>query len=395
MNDADAAMARTRATDSATAGAPAAGSTTAGAATATHPRHNGAAVLVVDDQPANIRVVGQLLSEAGYDVVPALNGRDALELSRTSPPDLILLDMRMPGLDGFGTIAELKRCEDTRDIPVVFLTADSERENLVRAFSEGAVDYVTKPFVVEELLARVRNHVELKRARDRLARVAEERQRVAEIVSHDLRNHFGNILFAADMIDPGASDHSLLRLKQSIRASADAGMLFLQAFLDQNGRESTEGEGREALSVQALFESTVSLLSRQAEAKGMRLRIASDDPQAQVHCERAGALHVLQNMVSNAIKYAPPGSEIVLDTRAAGANLRLSVLDRGPGISAKDREKLFRRYVRLGSQPTGGESSTGLGLALAKQRARTMGGELWYDDREGGGAVFTLELPRA
>ena len=367
----------------------------AGSEPATHSRHNAAAVLVVDDQPANIRVVGELLSEAGYDVVPALNGRDALELTRSSPPDLILLDMRMPGMDGFGTIAELKRDERTRDIPVVFLTADSERENLVRAFSEGAVDYVTKPFVVEELLARVQNHVELKRSRDRLARVAEERERVAEIVSHDLRNHFGNILFAVDMLDPGVSEDTLLRLKHSIRSSADAGMLFLQAFLDQNGRESTEGEGRETLPVRDLFEATLNLLSRQAESKGMRLQMASLDAQAQVRCERAGALHVLQNMVSNAIKYAPHGSEISMEARAAGETMRLSVLDRGPGISPQDREKLFKRYVRLGSQPTGGETSTGLGLALAKQRARTMGGELWYEDREGGGAVFTLELPRS
>lgn len=359
-------------------------------------RQNTAAVLVVDDQPANIRIVGQLLSEAGYDVVPALNGRDALELSISSPPELILLDMRMPGLDGFGTIAELKRNERTRDIPVVFLTADSERDSLVRAFSEGAVDYVTKPFVVEELLARVHNHVELKRARDRLARMAEERQRVAEIVSHDLRNHFGNILFAVDMLDPHGAEETLTRLRQSIRSSADAGMLFLQAFLDQNGRESMEGEGCEMIPVRELFESTLNLLSRQAESKDMQLRIAADDPKAEVCCDRAGALHVLQNMVSNAIKYAPPGSEIVLETRPAGDNtMRLSVLDRGPGISAQDREKLFKRYVRLGSQPTGGESSTGLGLALAKQRARTMGGELWYEDREGGGAVFTLELPRS
>ena len=353
-----------------------------------------AAVLVVDDQTANIRVVGQLLTEAGYDVAPALNGRDALELAQASPPDLILLDMRMPGLDGFATIAELKRSERTRDIPVVFLTADTERESLVRAFSEGAVDYVTKPFVIEELLARVRNHVELKRARDRLARMAEERQRVAEIVSHDLRNHFGNILFAADMLEPGMSADALLRLKQNIRSSADAGMLFLQAFLDQNGRESHSGEIHDTLPVHELFDATVDLLLRQAEAKGMRLQTVYADRGALARCDRAGALHVLQNLVSNAIKYAPLGSEIMLEARPAGDRLRLSVHDRGPGISAQDREKLFKRYVRLGSQPTGGESSTGLGLALAKQRARAMGGELWYEDRDGGGAVFTLELPR-
>lgn len=352
-------------------------------------------VLVVDDQPANIRVVGQLLTEAGYDVVPALNGREALELTNSSPPDLILLDMRMPGLDGFGTIAELKREPLTRDIPVVFLTADSERESLVRAFSEGAVDYVTKPFVVEELLARVHNHIELKSARDRLARVAEERQRVAEIVSHDLRNHFGNILFAADMLDPDAPEDTTRKLAQSIRTSADAGMLFLQAFLDQQSLESSGGQGTERLRAREMIENTASLLSHQASEKSMTLAILPGDDEAMVQCERAGALHVLQNLVSNAIKYAPPSSEIALQVRRTGEQTRLTVMDRGPGITEQDREKLFKRYVRLTAQPTGGEQSTGLGLALAKQRARTMGGELWYEDRDGGGASFTLELPSA
>ena len=351
-------------------------------------------VMVIDDQIANVQVVGQLLTRSDYDVVPVLDGREALALAERSPPDLVLLDMRMPGVDGFDVLEGLQSMPQTRDVPVVFLTADQERESLTRAFSAGAVDYITKPFIPEELLARVRTHLDLKQARDRLARVADERQKVAEIVSHDLRNHFGNILFSADLLcDPALNEETRRRLAHSIRNSANAGVLFLQAFLDQQ-QERIHDLPPTPISAGALLEEVAALLSHQSHSKGMQVRIDTDAADG-IHllAERAGTLHVLQNLLSNALKYAPPGSEVELTAARHGKYARLTVLDRGPGITPQDRERLFQRYVRLSAQPTGGESSTGLGLALAKQRARTMGGDVWYDDREGGGASFTLELP--
>lgn len=353
-------------------------------------------VMVIDDQTANMQVVGQLLTQAEYDVVAVLDGREALAIAERSPPDLVLLDMRMPGLDGFDVLLGLQAMPQTRDVPVVFLTADHERDSLTRGFSSGAVDYITKPFLTEELLARVRTHLDLKQARDRLARVADERQKVAEMVSHDLRNHFANILFSADLLrDPAMNDEARQRLIQSIHTSADAGVLFLQAFLDQQ-QGGMHDTAPQPIAVRGLLEEAVALLSHQSQSKGMQVCIdgaAADD--IRLLAERAGVLHVLQNLLSNALKYAPPGSDVHLSAVRQGKYARLTVHDRGPGISAKDRERLFQRYVRLSAQPTGGESSTGLGLALAKQRARTMGGDVWYDDREGGGASFTVELPLA
>jgi CheY-like chemotaxis protein len=131
-------------------------------------------VLVVDDQQANVRMVGALLTRSGYQVLPALGGQEGLEQARTQHPDVVLLDMRMPGMDGFEVMAQLRAQPETRELPVIFLTADDDRENLVRAFASGAVDYVTKPFVAEELLARVRTHVDLAKSRDALRRFAQE-----------------------------------------------------------------------------------------------------------------------------------------------------------------------------------------------------------------------------
>lgn len=349
-------------------------------------------VLVVDDQQANVRMVGALLARSGYQVLPALSGAEGLELARNNKPDVVLLDMKMPGMDGFEVLRQMRADDTTRDLPVIFLTADNDRENLIRAFAAGAIDYITKPFVAEELLARVLTHVDLKRSRDTLRRFAQEKQEMAELVAHDLRNYFANIIFAADLLggSPGAAP-AQKRLVESIRTSADSGMLFLQAFLEQQEHQA-HGAAIEPLPVRQMLCEVVDLLSRSASAKNIRLQLLEHET-VLVSGLRAGVSHVLQNLVSNAIKYSPRDSEIGITAFRHGKYGRMQVMDRGPGISEEDQARLFQRFVRLSTEPTEGESTTGLGLALAKQQARAMGGNLWYELRDGGGSIFTLELP--
>src|SRR5687768_6861214 len=157
-------------------------------------------LLVVDDQPANLRVVSALLERHGYAVETADTGAGALQAVEAHVPDLVLLDMMMPGMDGFALLAELKRREGLQGVPAIFLTAAQDRDLLLRAFDAGAVDYVTKPFMPEELLARVHAHIGLKLARDRMERIARERQELVNLVAHDLKNPLSSVLFASDML---------------------------------------------------------------------------------------------------------------------------------------------------------------------------------------------------
>ena len=351
-------------------------------------------VLVIDDQLVNLRVVGALLSQSGYEVVSAQDGDEGLALVHSARPDLVLLDMRMPGKDGFEVLRVLRQAAATADLPIIFLTADDDRENLIRAFSAGANDYVTKPFVGRELLARVRTHVELKKSRDALSRFAREKQEMAELVAHDLRNYFANIMLATDLqCASPVADAALLELAHSIRSSADAGMLFLQALLEQQ-HQIADGAQVEPLPVRQLLFDVVDFMAGAACAKGIALDLVPHDTVV-VAGLRAGVAHVLQNLVSNAIKYSPRDTRVGMTACIHGTRGRILVMDRGPGISKDDQDRLFQRFVRLSSVPTAGESSTGLGLALAKQQSRAMGGDLWFEAREGGGSVFTLELPLA
>ncbi len=351
-------------------------------------------VLVVDDQQANVRMVSSLLARSGYRVLASLGGADGLEQARAEQPDVMLLDMRMPGMDGFEVLRQLKEDVATRDLPIIFLTADVDRENLIRAFAEGAIDYITKPFVAEELLARVRNHIDLKCSRDSLRRFAQDKQEMAELVAHDLRNYFANIVFAAELLSSSAElKDGHRRLADSIKSSADTGMLFLQAFLEQQEQQA-HGAAIEPLPVRQMLCEVVDLLGRAAKAKSIHLDLLPHD-MVIVSGLRAGVTHVLQNLVSNAIKYSPRDTRVEITAVRHGKCGRMQVLDRGPGIDETDQAQLFQRFTKLSNEPTEGESSTGLGLALSKQQARAMGGNLWYELREGGGSVFTLELPLA
>lgn len=352
-----------------------------------------ARVLVVDDQPDNVQMVCALLGRAGFEGLPAGGGAQGLELARSQRPDLVLLDMRMPGMDGFEVLRQMREDASLRDLPVIFLTADDDRENLIRAFDAGAIDYLTKPFMAEELLARVRTHADLKRSRDALQRFAQEKQQMAELVAHDLRNYFANILFASDLLGGSAQEPAQRRLVESIHASADSGMLFLQAFLEQQEHQA-HGAAIEPLPVRQMLCDVVDLLGRSAAAKGIRLELLEHE-MVIVSGLRAGVAHVLQNLVSNAIKYSPRGSCVSIGASRGAKFGRMQVMDRGPGIGEEDQARLFQRFSKLSTEPTEGESSTGLGLALAKQQARAMGGNLWYETRDGGGSVFTLELPLA
>jgi signal transduction histidine kinase len=355
-------------------------------------------ILVVDDQPANLRVVSALLSRNGYEVESALTGPDALDIAQQRTPDLVLLDMLMPGMDGFELLGQLRRHMAMQDMPVIFLTAAQDRELLLRAFDSGAVDYVTKPFIPEELLARVGAHVALKQARDRLERVARERQELVNLVAHDLKNPLSSVLFASDILQQnGCRPERIPRYLQMIHDSAHDAIGYIRRYLEGQERIAA-AEGGETQSHPAALRETLDWLSHryelQLESRGMKLQSVVPELCGTVALDRRVLRQVAENLITNAMKYAADGGELTLEVRAGNAGYwQLRVLDRGQGVPVDKRSALFKPFMRLSGMEDG--LSSGLGLSLARQIIVNAGGDLWYEDRDGGGAAFVIELPAA
>lgn len=234
---------------------------------------------------------------------------------------------------------------------------------------------------------------EIERARDRLQWLARERQFGLERVAHDLRGHFGNVLFSTHLLAEGPGAEAQARLVSTIRASAQGGLLFLQAVLEQ-ARDGLDERALEPLAPAPLVQAAMAAHAGHAAAKGMRVQARLDEA-LRLRGHAVAFVHVLDNLLSNALKYAPAGSVIELELEAGPDRGLLRVLDHGPGIPAAEQSSLFRRFAPLSPQATGGEPVTGLGLSLARQHARSQGGELRYEDRSGGGACFVLEWPLA
>ena len=365
----------------------------------THTASNASAtgtILVVDDQAANVRVVSTLLGRVGYTVVPAHSGSEALVAVAGHTPDLILLDMMMPGMDGFELLAALREIPSLHKVPVVFLTAAQDRDLLLRAFDAGAVDYITKPFMPEELLARVEAHIGLKLTRDRLERVAHERQELVNLVAHDLKNPLSSVLFATEMLQlPDCKPERIPRYLQVVHESANDAIGYIRSYLENQSR-ATRQQAAQSADLLDTLDWVAQRYELQLEALGMQLTVHAPEHAGQVAISAMVLRQVVENLVSNAMKYALAGGELELAVQAASPGYRrILAKDRGPGIPASLQRELFKPFHRLAEIDPAAGLSNGLGLSLAKQIIANAGGTLWYEDREGGGACFVIELPEA
>lgn len=351
-------------------------------------------ILVVDDQPANLRVVSSLLSRHGYEVQTAPDGAEALAMLEARQPDLLLLDMLMPNMDGFALLAEIKQNPDLLRLPVVFLTVAQDRQLLLRAFDAGAVDYVTKPFMPEELLARVNAHVGLKQTRDRLERIARERQELVNLVAHDLKNPLSSIWFASDMLVKNETKPERIpRYHKMIHESAEDALGYIRRYLETQDTSRKAAEAMQATGLRDVLDWIIARYGMQFEDRGVQLQARAPDAAPMVAIDSLVLRQVAENLITNAIKYAPD-SNVDISLRGGGVGFwQLLVEDRGPGIARDQQHALFRPFQRLAHAGKDDGRSSGLGLSLAKQIIVDLGGQLWYEDREGGGARFVIELP--
>ncbi len=363
---------------------------------------HGGVVLVVDDLPRNVQLVGSILSRKGYEVLFATSGEAALERLSARLPDLVLLDLMMPGMDGLEVCRRIKKDPHMFHLPVIFLTAANESEIAAKALTEGAVDFINKPFNTSELLARVRTHVDLKRTRDELERIILQKNELMSAVAHDLKNPISSIRFSAYMLrDEGVGgDDPRGELVDTILESCNGLLKFIQERLERDAAEARLNQLQvEPVDLGEVLTHVMRINLASAHAKKQTLTCLSKlDGLPPVAADFHGLGQVLGNIISNAIKFSPPGAHVIVrvapDEQAPNF-LRVTVDDQGPGLTAADLKDLFKPYKRLSARPTAGESSTGLGLSIARDLIQAMGGTIDCRSSPGHGASFWVTLPLA
>ena len=358
-------------------------------------------VLVVDDQPKNVQVLGSILSDAGYDIMAATSGKQALDNVELETPDLILLDVMMPEMDGFQACRLLKASDKTRDVPVIFITARTELDDVIAGFDAGAVDYVTKPFNQKELLLRIKTHMELKRGKDVIRRFGQERVELLNILSHDIRNPVGNILTLLDMLrNKYATVDDVIPM---IKSSAEQTLAVVNAVREMQAVEVGKIViTNSPLDCQAALEEARLLLRLKFQEKKVNLAVESE-PGLMMLAESHTLVHsVIANLLTNALKFSESGSTVSMSARADGDDkVVLIVKDSGVGIPKFMIPKLFDFRAKTSREGTAGEPGTGFGMPLVKKFMDAYGGgiEVKSEDidthPEAHGTTITLSFRRA
>jgi two-component system sensor histidine kinase/response regulator len=356
-----------------------------------------ARILVVDDQPANIQIVGSVLGNLGCEIIPASDGATALKRVALRTPDLILLDLMMPGMGGCEVCIQLKSNPDWKDIPVIFLSAADDKDLIVRALDSGGVDYITKPFNQSELISRVRTQLALKAARDRLKQLAEDKDELLGILAHDLKNYLGGISMSAELMGGQIKrfkDERLAQLSDNMIRSSALAMSFVKEFLANSATDHSFTLKPAAVNLTEVATNAVRQYQEVARQKEIKIQSAFPAEAVIALADFSALDQILDNLISNALKFSPPGRQIFISVRPAGKYAECVIRDEGPGFTAEDKARMFRRYGRLSARPTGGEPSTGLGLSIVLKLVQAMNGELLCESKPGQGAAFTIRLPR-
>lgn len=350
-------------------------------------------ILIVDDTPANLQVLVSLLAETGYRTLVAEDGQSALGQLARNKPDMILLDVAMPGSDGFEICRRLKEDRELKEIPVLFITARAEISDKLRGFEVGGLDYITKPIQKEEVLARVNTHLTILRQQRLLQTMLEQRHRFMRIAAHDLRNLLtiisGYSSMGIERPDLGVKQVALTQ----IQAACKHMQILIDDFLDLRVLEAKRDGPAAVFELQEVIAQIAEESAFAAQSKGITLSMRMPDGSCRALGNVAHTHQILTNYVSNALKYSPPGTDTRISLGLSDKHWRVEVQDQGCGVAPAERGQLFVEFAKISNRPTGAEISTGLGLSIVKTLAEAQGGKVGAEFPATGGSVFWFEVP--
>jgi len=356
-------------------------------------------VLVVDDAEANIDILVEVLGD-DFNISVAMDGESALEIVADEKPDLILLDVMMPGMDGYEVCEQLKESEETRNIPIIFLTAMAEEHDEVMGLALGAVDYVTKPFSPELVKSRVKTHLalykqsrELESSYKRLQRMEELRDNLVHMLVHDMRSPLSVMLMTFNML----KDDLANKLSEDNRQSFDYALSstedlikMVSDLLDISQMES----GKMPLEIQPV--NVVGIVRNAMEqvrklAEGINLSLEADPEDNLIDCDPKIVDRVVSNLLHNALKFTPVGGSVSITVAYREGDVEVVVSDTGPGIPEEFQDHIFDKFGQ--TRESRQHTSSGLGLTFCKMAVETHQGEIGVDSQVGKGSRFWFTLP--
>ena len=361
-------------------------------------------ILIVDDVVDNLNVLGFMLKANGYNVRSVLNGAMALHVAEKEKPDLILLDIMMPDMDGFEVCKRIKANPTLSDVPVIFISALNSTTDIVKALSTGGADYITKPFKAEEVRARIATHLkihdqrkELQRQREELSEANSTKDKFFSIIAHDLRGPLGGFMGLTEIL---ADEFSIFSQEEQMEIMTDLSRSarniynLLENLLEwsqmQKGQTSFNPR---RLNLSNIIMDCITALSGSSRKKGIDINTDFQD-----NCELFADKYMLQtiirNMVANAIKFTPKGGKVLISVSAEINKLvTVSVEDSGIGMTSEMVNNLFLIDVNTKRTGTEGEPSTGLGLLLCKEFVEKQGGKIWVESELEKGSTFYFTIP--
>jgi two-component system, sensor histidine kinase and response regulator len=351
-------------------------------------------VLVVDDLPDNCFLIQALLQEEGYQIDVANNGSSALAYIEQSPPDLVLLDVMMPGMDGYEVTRRIRQNTSLPFMPILLITAH-ERPSVVQGLDIGADEFIRKPVEYDELVARVRSLLRLKHSVDERDQIARQREDFVSRLTHDLRTP----LVAADRmltlfqqgalgeLAPSMDEAVSIMIRSNQNLLTMVNML-LEVYRYEAGRKTLAFA---PVNLGELLQEVVQELSPIAQDKSLKLALEQSEPLT-VKGDRMELRRVFTNLIGNAIKFTDAGAVTVrLEPQPQPAGVAIAIEDTGAGISLEDQQHLFQSFSQ-GSHRKGG---SGLGLQLSRRIVEAHQGQIEVSSEVGKGSVFTIQLPSA
>ncbi|HEX8236858.1 MAG TPA: response regulator [Abditibacteriaceae bacterium] len=386
----------------------------------TEPNHNtpteddfsGGCILVVDDVPTNVRVLAGILKIAGYDTLSASSGPEALELLQSQTPDVVLLDVMMPGMDGFEVCRHIRSDPARAFLPVVMVTALHETGDRIKALECGADDFLTKPVDDVEVLARVKSLVRVKRQRDALTQAYLDLQSLESLrdsltmmLVHDLRTPLTTILGPLEMLQTGQFGGLEEVQKEIVAMSLRSGYRLLglvNELLDVSKMESGEMTlHRSEVKVPDVVQDAVELVAKVNTNDMSRIQYGFEDDLPPISADEDLLRRVLVNLVANAMKFTRSDGTVTVSAARAGTSdadsgtVIISVSDEGEGIPPEDRERIFEKFGQVESRRAGRKMSTGLGLTFCKLAVEAHGGRIWVESEMGKGSTFHCTIPQS